>query len=524
VLLITCANLAGLFLARGLRRRKEIAVRLALGATHWRLVRHLLTESVVLALVGGAIGAVIAVWGKDLVQTLYQTDYAGRPINFSLEIGWSALAWTFGLSALTGIAAGLVPALQGRRTDVMSVLRDESTGSGLTRLRFRNLLVLGQVALSILLLIGAGLMVRSLRHLYDERPFDLDHVIVLRLRPSLVGYDSTRAWAFQRDVLRRMQALPGVEAASVSEGIPMFGGGADLVVSVPRRSGQASVDTLRVPSTRVGGGYFRTLGAGVVDGREFTDEDRAGAPDVAILNEVLARRLWPNERAIERLIVLDGKEHRVVGIVRDLQARSIVEQPQPYIFRSYWQQDDRSGWQQDSRTHVRVRGDPLAMLPVLRREVAAIDPSVPVSEDYPLADRMRFTFQPVRVASSGLVFFGVVALGLSVIGLYGVLAFAVSQRTREIAIRLALGANQHGVAWLVVRHSAMLAGCGAALGLAAALGGVRFLRSLLYGVPAYDLAAFTFAPLVLIAVTLLASYIPARRATRIDQLMALRHE
>ena len=521
VLLIACANLAGLFLARGLRRRKEIAVRLALGATQWRLVRHLLAESVLLALLGGALGAGIAVWGKELVQTLYSTDYAGRPINFSLNIGWSVLAWTFGLSTLTGIAAGLVPALQGRRTDVMGVLRDESTGSGLTRLRLRNVLVLVQVALSIVLLIGAGLMVRSLRHLYRERPFDLDHVVVLRLRPSLVGYDSTKAWAFQREVVRRLQTLPGVEGASTSEGIPMFGGGGALAVTVP---GRASGDSVRARSTRVGGGYFQTLGARVLDGRDFTDGDRAGAPDVAIINDVLAQRLWPGERAVGRAVTLDGKQHRVVGVVRDIQAHSIAERPQPYIFRSYWQQDDRSGWQQDSRTHVRVSGDPGSMLPVLRREIAAIDPAVPLSEDYPLADRMRYTFQPVRVASGGLVFFGAVALGLSMIGLYGVLAFAVSQRTREIAIRLALGANQRHVAWLVIRQSAVLALCGAVLGLATALGGVRLLSSLLYGVPEYDLAAFTVAPLVLIGVALLASYVPARRAMGVNQLMTLRHE
>lgn len=221
---------------------------------------------------------------------------------------------------------------------------------------------------------------------------------------------------------------------------------------------------------------------------------------------------------------LGGRPHQVIGVVRDIQYYSLTESPRPYVFRSYWQQDDQSGWQEDSRTHVGVHGDAHAILPVLRATVAQVDASVPISEDYALSDRLRYTFQPVRVASRVLMSFGALALVLSMIGLYGVLAFAVSQRTREIAIRMALGATRRDVGRLVIRQSARLAVAGAVLGVGVALASTRLLASLLYGVPAYDLRAFLAAPLVLVAVALVATYVPVRRAMRVDQVIALRHE
>jgi predicted permease len=425
----------------------------------------------------------------------------------------------------SGIIAGLVPALEGRRADVMSVLRDESTGSGLTRLRLRNLLVVAQVGLSVALVIGAGLMVRSMQQLYRGRGFDpKKQVVVLRLRPSLVGYDPAKAWSFQREVVRRLAAIPGVESASPSEGIPMFGGGGEVSVTASGRGGVRSTDSLSVVTNRVGARYFATLGSGLIDGREFTDHDAMGAPDVAIVNDVLARRFWPGERAVGRSLTIDGKHHQIVGVVRDIQYYSLADAPRPYVFRSYWQQDDQSGWQEDSRTHVRVRGDAHAILPALRAEIAKVDATVPISEDYALSDRLRFTYQPVRVASRVLIGFGALALVLSMIGLYGVLAFAVSQRTREIAIRMALGATRRDVGRLVRRQSARLAVTGTVLGIGGALVGARLLASLLYGVPTYDLVSFVAAPVTLTIVALVATYMPVRRAMRVDQVIALRHE
>ena len=272
VLLIACANLSGLLLARGLRRRREIAVRLALGATRGRLVRLLLTESVLLAVGGGVLGVGVAGWGKELLQSMYATNYAGTPINLELTIGWEVIAWTFALSVLAGVASGLVPALQGRRADVQSVLREEGTGAGggVTRPRLRSALVVSQVALSVALLIGAGLLLRSVQQLLRGPGFDPGRVVVLRLRPSLVDYDAAKAWAFQREVIRRLGALPGVESASTSEGLPMFDFGTRVDVSVPGGDSPRPADTLQVLSNRVGDGYFATLGARLLDGREFT--------------------------------------------------------------------------------------------------------------------------------------------------------------------------------------------------------------------------------------------------------------
>jgi predicted permease len=369
--------------------------------------------------------------------------------------------------------------------------------------------------------------------------FDPGRVVVLRLRPSLVDYDAAKAWAFQREVIRRLGALPGVESASTSEGLPMFDFGIRVDVSIPpvtpgAGSGGDSprpADTLQVLSNRVGDGYFATLGARLLDGREFTDRDRVGAPATVILNDVLARRLWPGERggalrALGRALVVDGREHEVVGVVRDIKYHSLTDRPAPYLFRSYWQQEDSTGWQKDSRTHVRVSGgsDARAIVPALRREIAAIDASVPLSEDYALVDRVKYTYQPVRLARTALVAFAALALALSTIGLYGVLAFTVSHRTREIAIRMALGARRDDVARLVLGQSARLAAAGAALGIAGALAGARSLGALLYGVPRYDVVAFAAAPLVLGAVALVASWVPVRRAARVDQSVALRHE
>jgi predicted permease len=528
VLLIACANLSGLLLARGLRRRKEIAVRLALGATRTRLVRQLLTESVVLALAGGALGVALAVWGAELVGSLYGTSDSGIALNFTVAIRWNVVAWTFGLAVLAGLASGLAPALTGggRRADVQLVMREEGAGGGggVTRSRLRSALVVSQVALSVVLLVGAGLLLRSMQQLVRGPGFDPRRVVVLRLRPSLVRYDAVKAWAFQREVLRRFSALPGVESASPSEGLPMFDYGFDVSLSLPGAEASRAADTLRVTSGRVGAGYFATLGARLLDGREFTDDDRAGAPPVVIVNDVLAARLWPGARAVGRTVVLDGRPYEVVGVARDVQYHSLAERPTPYLYRSYWQQRDSSGWQQDSRTHVRVRGDARAMLPLLRREVAAIDPAVPVSEDGALVDRVRYTFQPVRLASAALVSFAALALVLSMVGLYGVLAFTVSHRTREIAIRMALGGESGHVIRMIVRFGLQLVAAGLLIGLAISFATNRLLTAQLWNTSPNDPVTFAVVILLITTIGVLACWVPARRAVRVQPMIALRHE
>jgi predicted permease len=525
VLLIACANLAALLLARGMHRRKEIAIRLALGASRSRLIRQLLVESLLLSLSGGALGLLVATWVKEYLLTFYATDYAGRALNFSLEIDRVVILSTLGLSILTGVIFGLVPALQASRPDVVPVLKDETSAGGFRRSRLRDALIVTQVAASIVLLVGAGLLVRSLTTIYRGPGFDPGPVVLLRLRPSLVEYDVPKARAFQRRVIERLEALPGVLSASPGESFPYLGGGGGVTpVWLPGRSAERPEDAFRVALSKVGPRYFKTIGARVVEGREFGEQDGKQAPRVAVVNEVLARRFWPDGRAAGQTLVVDGLPHEVVGVVRLVPYHNLTEQPAPGLFLNYWQYESADAWAADSRTHVRVAGDAAAMLPALRREIAAVDPNVPISEDYPLTLRLEHTFKPLRVARSMLTGIGFLAGLLSAIGLYGGLAYNVARRTREIAIRIALGADRGSVAGLVLRQGAGLTLAGVAIGLVGAFVASRFLSSLLYGVDPHDRLTFIAVPVALCTVALLASYVPARRATRVDPMIALRYE
>lgn len=522
VLLVACANVGGLLLVRGVKRRREVAIRLALGAHRGRVIRQLLTEATVLALAGGALGMLVAIWANDTLRSFYATDYAGRPLHFEVGIrGW-VLAATSGISLLTALIAGLIPALLVSGTNVVTSLKDEG-GTGASRpSRFRDGLVVLQVACAMVLLVGAGLLVRSLQEISRGPGIDPSRVIMLRLRPSLVAYDAAKAHAFQREVIRRLELLPGVVAASPGESLPLFGAGGESIISagdVPT----GGRDTVTVLSSRVGARYFEVLGLPLLDGREFDSRDTAEGQPVAIINEVLARQVWPGERAVGRTVRIGGRSHEVVGVVRAAQYLSIADTPAPYLYLNYWQQNP-SGWPSDSRTHVRVNGDAAVMMPRIRREIAAVDPAVPLSEDYPLAARVRFAFRHIRMAMTMLVSFAVLSIVLAATGLYGVVAFAMSLRTREIAIRMALGARPDQMRLLVIRHGMKVAVLGAAIGLAAAVAGARLLSRMLYGVQPHDTGIFVGVAAMLIVITLVASGIPARRAMRVDPALTLRQE
>jgi predicted permease len=293
---------------------------------------------------------------------------------------------------------------------------------------------------------------------------------------------------------------------------------------MPGRPPERSEDAFRAAASRIGPSYFKTLGVSVVEGREFGDQDGKHAPRVILVNEVLARRFWPDGRAVGQALVVDGQRHEIVGVVRLAAYHNRNEQPLPALFLNYWQYESADAWDGDSRTHVRVAGDAAAMLPALRREIAAIDPNVPIAEDYPLTLRLEHAFKPVRLARAMLAGVGLLALLLSAIGLYGGLAYNVARRTREIAVRIALGADRGSVAGLVLGHGARLTVAGVGIGLAAAFVAARFLSSLLYGVDPHDRLTFIAVPGILGAVALLASYVPARRATRVDPVTALRRD
>jgi predicted permease len=522
VLFVACANVAGLLLVRGVKRRREVAVRLALGASRARVVRQLLTETLLLAAAGGALGLLIAVWANDTLQAFYAADYAGRPVHFELGLRAWVIAVTGGLSLVTALLCGLAPALLGSATNVVEALKDESgTGAG-RRSMFRDGLVALQIACSIVLLVGAGLLVRSVREISAGPGIDASHVVMLRLRPSLVQYEGPKAHAFQRAAIRRLESLEGVDAASAGESLPMFGAGPTELVA--RANESAGGPAVTAGTSRIGDRYFEVLGVPILDGRAFDSRDTPDGQPVAIVNDVLARQLWPGESPVGQALRIDSRTYSIVGVVRGAQYHAMTESVVPYVFLNYWQQQPNGGWSSDSRTFVRVRGNAAAMMPAIRRAIAAVDPAVPLSEAYPLETRLTFEFSRVRMAMTMLGSFGVLTLVLTAMGLYGVVAFAMSLRVREIAIRMALGARPEQVHRLVIGHGLKVAAAGAVAGLAAAAAGARVLASLLYGVSPYDVTTFAGVALVLCAVAVAASAIPARRAMRIDPAMTLRAE
>jgi putative ABC transport system permease protein len=515
VLLVASANVAGLLLARGLRRRKEIAVRLAIGASRGRLIRLLLVESVMLAAAGGVAGLQIAVWTMDVLRAYFA--------NLDMSLDPRIALMGLGVAVFTGVATGIAPALQSTRPDMALAMKEGSSGAGRPRSTVREGLIVVQVALSVLLLGAGGLLVRSFFMLHRGPGFDPDRVAIVRLRPSLAGFTNQRAWAYQREVVERLEALPGVLAASPA-GAPASWRAQPVT---PARLPEDAADpapAYQVGTARIGPRYFKTLGVGVLEGREFDDRDTMDGPRVAIVNETLARHFWPDGGTVGRVITIGSDRVEVVGVVKDLQWTSAGQQPDPVAFVNFWQQDPTNRVLQDSRTHISVEGNAGARLPEILRTIAAIDPDVPISEPGSLGSRLDAEFKDVRAARTLLVTLGALALGLSMIGLHAALAFAVGERTREIAIRLALGASRAEVGALVFRRGMVIVSLGIAAGVAACVIAGPFLAHLLYGVRPRDPLAITAGPALLIVVAALAMSLPARRAMQQNPTIALRAE
>jgi putative ABC transport system permease protein len=523
VLIIASANVAGLMLARGLRRRKEIAIRLALGAGRGRVIRLLLVESVLLAVVGGGAGFLVSVWATGVLRGYFGQAGVANTLDLSLDL--RVLLAGIAVATLTGVVTGISPALQSTRPDTMGAMKEESAGAGARRSKLREGLLVLQVALSVVLLGSSGLLVRSFFLLHRGPGFDPDAIALVRLRPSLVGYTDARAWAFQREVIRRLEALPGIAAASPAVVAPLPRWGRPVrAVRLAGDSGNPS-DEFRTATTFVGPRYFKTLGTGLIVGREFDDHDTEDGPRVAMVNEALARRLWPKGDVVGSHVTIGPGRYEIVGLVKDLQWLSAFEAPEPIAYLNYWQQDRSNSWSQDSRTHIRVSGAAAAaMVPEIRRVITEIDPDVPVSEVQVLGRQLDVQFAAVRGAGTMFLVFGGLALVLSAIGLYAALAFAIGQRTREIAVRMALGASRLDVGRLVFRRGSGIFAIGAVTGLAACLFAGPLLAHLLYGVSPRDPVALLTGPLVLGLVAVLAIWLPARRAMRLDPVAALRAE
>jgi len=519
VLLIACGNVANLLLARAASRRQEIAVRLSLGASRGRLMRQLLTESLLLSAIGGAGGFLVAVWARS-------TLWAFRPpflLANALDLGFDArvIAFTVAVSLLTGLLFGLAPALQSSRPDLVVELKERtSVPSGSHWYSLRNLLVVGQVGLSVVALVSAGLFLRSL--LYAQRidpGFDGSRLVVMGINPGTLGYDEARGRELYRRVLERLSGVAGVEAATLSTTVPLFGGGLARTVF---RDGQDPSDPRNGRLTQVGqvgDRYFETLGIPIVRGRAFTPADRQGSQPVAIINEAMAKQYWPNEDPVGRQFVLfgDPTPRQIVGIAGTIKYNFLGEPETPYFYLPLDQE-----YAPGVTVQARVSGDPAALVGTIRGAVQQLEPTMPLLNVNTYPQVFAQALWAPRMAASLLAIFALLALVLAAIGLYGVMAYAVTQRTRELGIRLALGARQSEVRNMVVRQGVLLAAGGGAIGLAIALALARVVTNLLFGVSATDPLTFASIPVVLLAVAVLATYVPAWRASRVDPVEALR--
>ena len=521
VLLIACANVANLLLARGSARTRELAVRASLGASRARLVRQLLAEGFLLSLLAGIVGLVLGVWSLRLMRQLPVFDDAFGGLVPSVDL--RVLGFTAATMLLSGILFALPPAFHASRVDLVTALKLGTPGSGDFRSRLRSSLVVAQLALSLVLLVAAGLFVRTLQAFYRTEPgFETRHVLIATIDAGLQGYDEPRGRRLVSDLEERVRALPGVQNAAFAAMVPLGGGGWDTRV-YPADANPAPDDPgLKTDVNAVTPAYFETLGMSIVGGRGFTTGDRAGGPAVAIVNEALAARLWPGRWPIgQRFRLGRGDEQlEVVGLVRTAKYRGLGEQARAFFYRPFAQI-----YMPSMTIHVRTESDdPYSVVQSVRRELDAFDRDLPLSRVMTLAERLDRSLGAQRTAAMLVGIYGVLALVLAAIGLYGSMAYAVSRRTREMGVRMALGARAVEVRRHVIGEALRIAVIGMVIGLAGAIPATRLLRSQLFGVSPVDPVTIASVLVVLVVAAVAAAYIPARRATRVDPVVALRSE
>jgi predicted permease len=521
VLLIACANVANLLLVRAAGRRKEIAVRLALGAGRGRLIRQLLTESLLLALLGGLGGLIIAAWGRSALWSFRPPFLEDTAIDTGLS--GEVLGFTLLLTLLTGVLFGLAPALRATRVALVTELKDKSTQANRDARLFslRNALVVVQVALSLVALIGAGLFLRSLRSAQQINPgFETQKMGVLSFNVGTLGYTEAQGHEFYRRVQERVAAVPGVESAAVASN-PPFGGGFQRSVTPEGEALPAGSRGILTTVNSVGLKFFETLNIPLLGGRQFSDVDREGVTQVAIINEAAAKRFWPGQDVIGKRFRFYGDDflHEIVGLARNTAVFNIGEDPVPQIFLPL-----RQHYAPAVTLFVRAQGDPAAALGTVRRELQNLDTNLPLVGVLTLTEIVERGLWAPRMGAALLGVFGALALLLAAIGLYGVLAYSVSQRTQEIGLRMALGAGRSNILALVIRQGMTLVATGVVLGIGAGLLATRLVANLLYNVGAADPVTFVAMPLLLLFVAMLACYLPARRAMKVDPMIALRYE
>ena len=529
LLVIACANLAGLLLARNTTRHKEIAIRLALGAGRGRIVRQLLFESVLLSVCGGAVGLLFASWGNVLLASFYGTEIDGVRHSYALTIDRAAFLLTMAVATASGIAFGLPPAVLASRTALIPALERDAASQGFRRSRSRAAFLVVQVSISVVLVIGAALLIHSVRTLRSDPGFDVEHVAFFRMKPRLSGYDQEKALRYLRSLQRHLEALGEVESVAFVRFPPTLPPRAVPVVPVflPGRAPSAPDAAIRVQQHLVTPGFFETLTIPIVRGRAFDDRDSQSGRQSVVVNQVLAARLWPDTDPIGQTLFVqarelggaDAKPYEVIGVAQYKGVRPGGAAPGASLFRVDWASAAVSG-----RMLVRVKGDARTMLPLLRDEIVAVDPTVAISEALSLSGLIENTYAEVPLAMRVVGYAGGLGLLLTAIGLYGVLALAVGQRTREIGVRMALGARVPSILGLVLREGMALAVAGLALGLASAIVLSRLLTRFLYGITPSDPVTYGVATVLVGGVALAACAIPAWRAARVDPMAALRYE
>jgi putative ABC transport system permease protein len=528
VLLIACANVANMLFGRAFGRWKEIAVRLALGASRWRLVRQLLTESLLLALIGGVIGLIFSVWAVVLVRGAMPEDFAKFIPGFNhIGVNRDVLLFTLTLSILTGVVFGLMPAWQTSKPNLNEVLKEGTKGnsSAGSRHRFRGALVVVEVALSLVLLIGAGLTIRSfVAMLRDDLGFDPHSVLSFQLSLSEARYSAAKRRDFYDQLLKRLETLPGVLAAGATNILPMSssGTGDDTfeIVGRPVERGKEPFADYRIVTPE----YFKAIGMSLRRGRDFNSGDNEQAPGVVIVNETFARRFFPNQDAIGQRIIPNGhgkedKPKEIVGVVGDIKDLDLDRVPRPSFYFPYAQ----APWNYMGVV-LRVAGEPTALASAAHDEVMKLDPAQPVFNVKTVERMIHERSSPKRIMTAMMGAFAGTALLLAAVGLYAVMAYAVSQRTHEIGVRLALGARDGDILRLITGQGLKLTLAGLALGMIGAFALTRVMAPLLYGVTATDPLTFIMISSSVAGVALLACLIPARRATKVDPMVALRCE
>jgi putative ABC transport system permease protein len=525
VLLIACANVANLYLARTAGRQKEFVVRAAMGAGRFRLIRQLLTESALLGLAGGTAGLLFAYWGVKLMVVLVRTAFSTAAMD-SVSIDGAVLGFTLALSLLVGMVAGLAPALGISRLDLNDTLKEGSRGvtGNQRRNRIRSTLVVAEIALALVLLIGAGLTLKSFMILERvDAGVHPENVLVMNISMGGKKYAKTQVRApFMETVLGRIGQLPGVQSAAVVTDVPLTDNSDTMGISIQGRPDPPPKQKPIVNYNIIGPGYLRTLGIPLLKGRDFSAGDTEAVPTVALINQAMAHKFWPNEDPIGARISTDGKNWASIeGVVGDVRQLGLRSEPQPEVYLSYLQ--DPFAWPYLSLL-VQTSLDPMKQVPSIQAVIWSVDKDLPIASVSSMEEIRSGSIAQPRITALLLAIFASLALVLAAVGIYGVMAYSVTQRTHEMGLRMALGARITDVLRLVVGHGVILAGCGVVLGLAGAFALTRVLTKFLWGVRPTDPATFIAVSLLLAGVAVLASYLPARRAAKVDPMVALRYE